>query len=110
MADDKTARSKELLAVEFLSNAQPSPFDVSERKTFRPQPSALLAKLGAFLPAMEEANRKLEERVARGEDVNVENVAEGEEHVCMDVAVGPVEGRDDEGQLDREEEDVDSRV
>jgi hypothetical protein len=85
---------KDLLAVEY-KDGDPSPFVVNASQKTKPdirrvEPSALLSRAMAFLPEMERANQELEERIARGEDVNVENVADDEEHVEIDVALGPM--------------------
>lgn len=76
---------------------KPSPFLVSDDarkkgalKTERVAPSGLLERAMAFLPEMERANKELEQRIAQGEDVNVEAVHEGDEHVEMEIAMGEI--------------------
>lgn len=61
-----------------------------------PPPSALAARLAAFLPELAAANAALEEAVAagRGEEFNMEAVAEGGAHVAMEVAAGVVDLKD----------------
>lgn len=112
--------------MEYQDGAQPSPFVVatgrptSKLVTTKTPPSALLARVGAFLPMMERANKELEERVAKNENVDVESVRavreerictpsrsrprarvqvpEGADYVEFDVAIGPV--RDGFDQLE----------
>ena len=65
--------------------------------TFPTPPSAIAARVAAFLPALAAANDALAADVAagRGDDHNVECVDEGVDHVEMDVAAGVLELGDD---------------
>ncbi|KAJ2709745.1 hypothetical protein H4R19_004093 [Coemansia spiralis] len=62
-----------------------------ERRTFRVDPpSALLARLGAFLPQIAEANKKLEADVAADPSkVDIENIGSEEtQYIEMDLGLG----------------------
>ncbi len=49
-----------------------------------PPPTALLSRLSAFLPEMERANKELQERVAAGESVDLEDLDETQEsHIAL---------------------------
>lgn len=65
--------------------------------TFPPPPSAIAARVAAFLPTLAAANDALAADVAagRGDAHNVECVDEGQPHVEMDVAAGVLELGDD---------------
>jgi hypothetical protein len=74
MSNKRDEASRELLALEHVSVAEEaSPFVVVEgakKARVKPDmtrmpPSALLARVAAFLPQMEQANRELDARIAR---------------------------------------------
>lgn len=68
-----------------------------ERPTIAPPPpSALAARLAAFLPELAAANAALDAAVAagQGDEFNVEAVTEGGAHVAMEVACGVVDLQD----------------
>jgi hypothetical protein len=51
----------------------------------------VLEQVKLFLPKLAEANLKLEQEVADGKSVNVEEVKEGEAHIEMNLALGVLE-------------------
>lgn len=92
--------SKDLLGVEFRDER--SPFDLSggdKPVTWRPEPSGALLRAMQFLPELEKANKDLEERMKRGENVSLEGQQLGEEdpHITLNVGLVNQEAEEEGG-------------
>ena len=59
----------------------------------------MLGRLQAFLPAMESANRDLAAKMARGENVDIQDVGQGESVIQMRLGLGVTEA---DGQTETE--------
>ncbi|KAF2074080.1 hypothetical protein CYY_004609 [Polysphondylium violaceum] len=103
--------NKDLLLLEKSSQTDKSPFLIdndnknnnnnSSSTTNRVKPtfsrlpeSSLLSRVKDFLPKLKEANIDLQKRMDNNEDVSIEKVKKGEEHIQMNLALGVLEQKE----------------
>ncbi|EGG17062.1 hypothetical protein DFA_08043 [Cavenderia fasciculata] len=66
----------------------------SKPNIYRLPPSSLLSRVKDFMPKLKEANKQLQKQIENNEDVNIENVKEGETYISMDLSLGVLEHKD----------------
>ncbi|EGC39307.1 hypothetical protein DICPUDRAFT_147960 [Dictyostelium purpureum] len=57
--------------------------------------SSVLSRVKDFLPKLKEANNELKKKMDNNEDVNIENIKEGDEYIQMNLALGILEQKEE---------------
>ncbi|KAK5577965.1 hypothetical protein RB653_002913 [Dictyostelium firmibasis] len=101
--------NKDLLELEKKSNSninkglpEVSPFLITPQQPPKTKPNfykieenSILSRVKDFLPKLKEANIDLKKKIENKEDVNIENIKDGEEYIQMNLALGILEHKEE---------------
>ncbi|XP_071810091.1 NOP protein chaperone 1-like [Asterias amurensis] len=98
-----------------VGKAKNDPLLITKKKPYRMPPSSVLSQVKSFLPMMQEANSKLEERLRTtpAEDLDIENIQDCEQEIIemnLSVFAQDDSSSEDDGSLldDTSDEDEDN--
>ncbi|KAN0004183.1 hypothetical protein ACTFIZ_010324 [Dictyostelium cf. discoideum] len=85
-----------------LTEPSVSPFLITPQQApktkpnfFKMEESSVLNRVKDFLPKLKEANIDLKKKIENKEDVNIENIKEGDEYIQMNLALGILEHKEE---------------
>ncbi|KAM9964506.1 hypothetical protein ACTFIW_004275 [Dictyostelium discoideum] len=85
-----------------LTEPSVSPFLITPQQApktkpnfFKMEENSVLNRVKDFLPKLKEANIDLKKKIENKEDVNIENIKEGDEYIQMNLALGILEHKEE---------------